>query len=97
MKCNLKVIHSYCNAKKGPPTATDGEGPLILFILTGNPEIFWRRKKEGNYNKFLSEYRRVGVAKDYFTDQAMLINNDGSLKNSFNKIREKLYYLLNRC
>ncbi len=68
--------------------------PDIMFVLSGDPKVLWSRKKEGDYNKFLAEFKRCNRARDRFPDRTVAVDTDISIADSFNKIYQAIRCLL---
>jgi len=64
--------------------------PFLVFILTGEPKEIWKRKKEGNYEKFLAEFERVNNAKNIFKCKTIIVSTDCPIEKSFNNIFQEL-------
>src|SRR3989338_538931 len=66
-------------------------GPNILFILGGDPNLIWQRKKEGSYDKFLAEYQRCLEAAKIFSCEKTIIDTTKTFDQTFNQINSFLF------
>lgn len=60
--------------------------PALLFVLVGQPEVIWARKKKSDYASFLIEYKRCLQAQELLNCPTHLINVDCPVDDSFNEI-----------
>lgn len=70
--------------------------PSMLFILDADPEKIWKRKKEGNYEKFVAEVERINNSKNIFKCKTVIINTDCFIEESFNKTFQGLIGYLSK-
>lgn len=70
--------------------------PSMLFIIDADPEKIWKRKKEGNYEKFKAEVERINNANNIFKCKTVIINTDCFIKESFNKTLQELISYLSK-